>query len=137
MLPLGRNVLYHGVVASDEKLNRLGRTVGLLHFALRCARQGGMPATAATELNELVAQLFGESLELEQLQQKPSSVRRLDTQKYFAIIECALDFLCSGKSPRGLAARIKRKLRISLSEKQINRVLDEWMPKVLKELQQK
>ena len=105
----------------------MGRTIGLLHAALRFARSGGMSDTAAKELNELVARMFGDSLELDQLKQKPPPIKRLK-EEYRPIVECAFSLLSAGKKRRGMAGIIKRKLGLNLSEKQILRILDEQMP---------
>lgn len=48
------------------------------------------------------------------------------------IVFCAVTLLQGGANPRGLAAKIRKKLKPPMSERQLNRVLDRWMPHLLK-----
>jgi hypothetical protein len=120
---------------NDEKARRIGKTAGLVHFALRCARQGGLSEAAAKELNELIARLLGDSIKLHELQEIPPTVWRYDSEKYWPILECAMTLLFAGKKRRGMAGIIKRQLRSDLSEKQILRILHEFMPALQKEIE--
>ena len=52
-------------------------------------------------------------------------------QEYADILSCACRLLLDGARPRGLATKIRNELKISLSTRQINRILNQWMPKIL------
>ena len=119
-------------LADDERFKRLWETVGLWHAAAKCALHGGMSQEAIAQLNERLAELCRDSLELLRLKQKPNPAKRLvPSDRDRQILLCALEFLSAGKMAWGLAGRVKRKLRSRLSVRQINRVLDQWMPGLL------
>jgi hypothetical protein len=110
-----------------DSLERAGRTVGLLHVALRCARKGGMRDEEAAALNERIAELVMENLRLRELRKKPRRSTQLESER--EILACAWELLVKERKPeRGLAGRIKRRLklkRLEISERHINRILDQ------------
>ncbi len=121
-------------MVSNDKIEHLAKTIALFHLALLDARKGGMSESDVKELTELVAQMFRDSLELDQLKQKPPRIKRLK-EEYRPIVDCAFSLVWAGKNRRGMAGIIKRRLKLRRSEKQILRILDDQMPLLFETLE--